>query len=84
MFPSAFFCSSWPSCHPSLKLTKSQITQILTYIRTHPNKKYENINKLLPKRYAVTTVLAEILLYDSVNIVLNWVADGEKRDEIGS
>ena len=41
-----------------LKIVKSQLTQILNYIKTYPNKKYENINKLLPKRYPTTTAIA--------------------------
>lgn len=41
----------------------------------NPNKKYENINKLLPKRYPTTTAVAEIILYDSANFVVNWVSD---------
>ena len=60
---------------PSLKIVRSQLTQILNYIKTYPNKKYENINKLLPKRYPTTTAIAEILLYDSANFVINWATD---------
>jgi len=62
-----------------LKIVKSQLTQIITYIKTNPNKKYENINKLLPKRFPVTTAIAQILLYDSANYVFNWVCDGREN-----
>lgn len=65
-----------PLSDPALKLTKSQLSQLLTYIKSNPNKKYENVHKLLPKRYPTTTVLAEMLMYDSVNFCVNWVADG--------
>lgn len=61
-----------------LKIVRSQLTQILNYIKTYPNKKYENINKLLPKRYPTTTAIAEILLYDSANYILNWVTDNKE------
>ena len=58
-----------------LKIVRTQLTQILNYIKTYPNKKYENINKLLPKRYPTTTAIAEILLYDSANYIINWVTE---------
>lgn len=43
---------------PILKIVKAQLSQIINYIKTNPNKKYENINKLLPKRYPTTTAIA--------------------------
>lgn len=71
-----FFLPNSSISDQSLTLLKSQLTQILTYLKSNPNKKYESINKLLPKRYPTTTAIAELILYNSVNWVINWVADG--------
>lgn len=64
-----------PNLDPSLKVIKNQLVQIFNYIKTNPNKRYENLNKLLPKRHPVTSIIAELILYDSANFIINWVND---------
>ena len=66
---------------PNLRAIKNQLLQILNYIKTNPNKRYENFNKFFPKRHPVTACLAQLLFYDSANFVINWVND--KRSENG-
>ena len=56
-------------------MIKNQLLQILNYIKTNPNKRYEHINKLLSKRHPITTIIAELILYDSANFAINWVND---------
>lgn len=67
---------------PAMKIVKAQLSQMINYIKTNPSKKYENINKLLPKRFPTTTALAELLLYDSANYVIHWVADSNDNKSI--
>ena len=67
------------STNPNLKVIKNQLVQILSYIKTNPRKRYENINKLLPKRHPQTTILGELILYDSANFILNWVNDDDNN-----
>ena len=79
LFPEAIMRSHAED--PNLKIVRSQLTQILNYIRSYPNKKYENINKLLPKRYPTTSAIAQILLYDSANYIINWVTDNSANKD---
>ena len=65
------------SINPNSKVIKNQLLQILSYIKTNPRKRYENINKLLPKRHPITTILGELILYDSANFIINWVDDDD-------
>jgi hypothetical protein len=43
---------------PAMKIVKAQLSQMINYIKTNPSKKYESINKLLPKRFPTTTAIA--------------------------
>ena len=67
---------------PTLKLVKNQFTQLLNYIKTNPNKRYENINNMLPKRFPIVTFLAEILLSDSANFIINWILDDKHNKSL--
>lgn len=73
LFPNSFMSAT----NPNLKVIKNQLVQILSYIKTNPKKRYENINKLLPKRHPLTTILGELILYDSANFIVNWVNDDD-------
>ena len=73
MFPHEFISQS--NSDTNLRVIKNQLIQILNYIKTNPQKRYEQINKLLPKRHPITEIIAELVLYDSANYIINWVND---------
>jgi hypothetical protein len=59
-----------------LGVVKSQLTQILNYIKLNPNKKYQHFSKLLTKRLPVTNIIASLILEQSCSLVLNWINGG--------
>lgn len=71
--PEVFFETS--SLDPSLKLCKTQLLQIATYIKSNPDKKYESINKLLPKRSPLTTAFSQNFMQNSINFIINYISD---------
>jgi hypothetical protein len=73
--PEEFF-SPAPKPTDNLLLCKSQLVQILNYIKLNPSNKYQHFSKVLTKRLPATNLLAGLLLEKTATCVINWINEG--------
>ena len=70
LLPSEMFTTE---CDPPYSLMKTQLIQLLNYIKMNPSKRYEHISKLITKRLPMTNFLTKILMSDSCNLLVTFI-----------